>query len=176
MCRGRKTFRVLAGIQIILHAGFLQTAFNCSGHVSWDRSRTYGTSSAASSDRPTSIGQFTLKGKAMRKFVSTAALFGLFAVAAFAESYSGKLLDASCYDQQKKASACDATSTTASFAIDVSGTVYKLDTAGNTKASAALKNRADRVDPSKPQTKDVMAKVEGTEKAGTITVTSIDVQ
>lgn len=32
MCRGRKTFRVLAGIQIILHAGFLQTDCNCSGH------------------------------------------------------------------------------------------------------------------------------------------------
>jgi hypothetical protein len=54
--------------------------------------------------------------------------------------------------------------------------VYKLDSAGNAKASAALKGRADRVDPSKPQSKDVMAKVEGTEKGGTITVISIDVQ
>ena len=112
----------------------------------------------------------------MRRFLSIAAVFGVFSVAALAESYSGKLLDASCYDQQKKASGCDATSTTASFAIDASGTVYKLDNAGNTKAAAALKGRADRVDPSKPQSKDVMAKVEGTEKGGTITVTSIDVQ
>lgn len=112
----------------------------------------------------------------MRRFVSTAALFGVFSMAALAESYSGRLLDASCYDQQKKASACDVTSTTASFAIDASGTVYKLDSAGNTKASAALKNRADRVDPSKPQSKQVMAKIDGTEKGGTITVSSIDVQ
>ena len=112
----------------------------------------------------------------MRRFVSTAALFGVFSIAALAESYSGKLLDSACYDQQKKANACAATSTTASFAIDASGTVYKLDSAGNTKASAALKNRADRVDPSKPQSKEVMAKVDGTEKGGTITVTSIDVQ
>jgi hypothetical protein len=95
---------------------------------------------------------------------------------ALAESYSGKLLDASCYDQQKKAAACDASSTTSSFAIEASGTVYKLDSAGNTKASAALKNRADRLDPSKPQAKEVMAKVDGTEKGGTITVSSIDVQ
>jgi hypothetical protein len=112
----------------------------------------------------------------MRRFLSTAALFGVFSMAALAESYSGKLLDASCYDQQKKASACDATSATTSFALEASGTVYKLDNAGNTKASAALKNRADRVDPSKPQSKDVMAKIEGSEKSGTIAVTSIDVQ
>jgi hypothetical protein len=95
---------------------------------------------------------------------------------AFAESYSGRLLDASCYDQQKKASACDATSATTSFAIDASGMVYKLDSAGNTKASAALKSRADRVDTSKPQSKEVSAKVDGTEKGGTISVNSIDVQ
>ena len=112
----------------------------------------------------------------MRRFVSTAALLGAFSMVALAESYSGKLLDASCYDQQKKASACDATSTTASFAIEAGGTVYKLDSAGNSKASAALKNRADRVDPSKAQSKEVMAKIDGTEKSGTITVTSIDVQ
>jgi hypothetical protein len=122
-------------------------------------------------------GQFTLKReKTMRRFVSTAALFGVFAMVALAESYSGKLLDASCYEQQKKATACDATSTTSSFAIEASGTVYKLDNAGNTKASAALKNRADRVDPSKPQAKEVMAKIDGTEKGGTITVTDISVQ
>jgi len=112
----------------------------------------------------------------MPRFLSTAAIFGVFSMAALAESYSGKLLDASCYDQQKKASACDATSTTASFALEASGMVYKLDSACNAKASAALKNRADRVDPSKTQSKEVMAKIDGTEKGGTIAVTSIDVQ
>ncbi len=112
----------------------------------------------------------------MRRLLSTAALFGVFSMVALAESYSGKLLDASCYDQQKKATACDATSSTTSFALEASGAVYKLDSAGNTKASAALKNRADRVDPSKPQSKEVMAKIDGSEKGGTIAVTSIDVQ
>jgi hypothetical protein len=112
----------------------------------------------------------------MRRLVTVGALFGVFSMAALAESYSGRLLDASCYDQQKKASACDANSTTASFAIEASGTVYKLDNAGNTKASAALKNRADRVDPSKTQSKEVMAKIDGAEKSGTIAVTTIDVQ
>jgi hypothetical protein len=95
---------------------------------------------------------------------------------ALAESWSGKLVDASCYDQQKKAAGCDATSKTTAFGIEASGMVYKLDRAGNTKAAAALKNRADRADPSKPQATEVMAKVDGTEKGGTITVESIDVQ
>jgi hypothetical protein len=96
---------------------------------------------------------------------------------ALADSYSGKLLDATCYDQQKKVALCDATNTTTAFALEASGTVYKLDATGNTKASAALKNRGDRAaDPGKPDSKQVMAKVTGTEKAGTIEVESIDVQ
>jgi hypothetical protein len=96
---------------------------------------------------------------------------------ALADSYSGKLLDATCYDQQKKAAACDATSTTTAFALEASGTVYKLDAAGNAKAADALKSRADRAtDPSKSQAKQVMAKVDGTEKGGIITVEKIDVQ
>jgi len=112
----------------------------------------------------------------MRRILSLGALLGVFSMLALAESYSGKLLDASCYDQQKKSSGCDATSSTTAFAIEASGSVYKLDRAGNTKASAALKNRADRSDPTKQQSKEVMAKVEGSEKGGTITVESVDVQ
>ena len=93
-----------------------------------------------------------------------------------AETYSGKLLDASCYNQQKKVVSCDATSSTTAFALAVSGTVYKLDSGGNSKASAALKDRADRSDPNKPQPKAVMATVNGTEKGGIIAVESIDMQ
>ena len=95
---------------------------------------------------------------------------------ALAANYSGKLLDASCYDQQKKADSCNATSSTTAFAIEVSGTVYKLGSAGNTKASAAIKNRADRSDPSKPQSAEIVAKVDGAEKGGIISVESIEVQ
>jgi len=113
----------------------------------------------------------------MRKILSLAALLGAFSLVALAESYNGKLLDATCYDQQKKAAGCDASSSSTSFALEASGMVYKLDRAGNTKAAAALKNRADRTDPNaKQQSKEVMAKVDGTEKGGTITVDSIDVQ
>lgn len=112
----------------------------------------------------------------MRRIMSVLALTGAFSMLALAENYSGKLLDWSCYDQQKKALSCDASSATTSFAIDVSGKVYKLDNNGNTKATAALKNRADRADPSKQQSKEVMANVSGTEKGGTISVENIDVQ
>jgi hypothetical protein len=113
----------------------------------------------------------------MRRVLSLLALSAVFSILALAESWSGKLLDAACYDQQKKVDACDATSMTAVFALEASGNVYKFDAAGNAKASAALKNRSDRAtDPNKPQSKEVMAKVDGTEKGGIITVESIDVQ
>jgi hypothetical protein len=112
----------------------------------------------------------------MRKILSLIALSAVFSICALAETYSGTLLDSSCYDQQKKASSCEATSSTSAFAIEVSGKVFKLDQAGNSKASDALKNRADRSDPTKQQSKGIMAKVSGTEKDGTITVESIDVQ
>jgi hypothetical protein len=113
----------------------------------------------------------------MRRVLFVLAFSAVFSMLALAESWSGKLLDATCYDQQKKAATCDATSATTAFALDASGTVYKLDADGNSKASEALKNRADRaVDPSKPASSHVMAKVQGTEKGGIISVETIDVQ
>src|SRR5580704_10916556 len=107
-------------------------------------------------------GQFQRRNrgkKIMRRTLSLLTLAGAFSVLALAENYSGKLLDASCYDQQKKEASCDASSATAAFAIDVSGKVFKLDQSGNTKAATALKNRADRTDPTKQQSKEVMAQV-----------------
>ena len=93
------------------------------------------------------------RNNTMRRILLPVTLFGVFSMCALAANFSGKLVDASCYDQQKKASSCDATSNTTAFALEVSGTIYKLDTAGNSKASDAIKNRADRTDPSKPQPK-----------------------
>jgi hypothetical protein len=113
----------------------------------------------------------------MRKTLSLLAFSTLFSVAAFAEDWSGKLIDASCYSQTKKTASCDATGTTSTFALEVSSKVYPLDAAGNSKAASAMKNRADRaVDPANPQSKEIIAKVTGAEKSGTITVESIDIQ
>ena len=113
----------------------------------------------------------------MRKLLSLFAFSSVFAMLAFAGDWSGKLIDASCYSQQKSATTCAASSTTTAFALDVSGKVYNLDASGNSKATSAMKNRADRAaDPANPQAKEIMAKVSGTESGGTITVDSIDVQ
>jgi hypothetical protein len=113
----------------------------------------------------------------MRKTLTLLAFSAVFSVAAFGDDWSGKLIDASCYSQTKKAAACDATTTTSQFALDVSGKVLTLDTNGNAKAAAAVRNRADRaVDPSSPQAKSIIAKVSGTENSGTIIVESVDVE
>lgn len=105
-------------------------------------------------------------------------------VFAYADSWSGKLLDASCYDRMKDSSksydeACAATSQTTAFVLTSSGKVYRLDAVGNTRAAAAMKNRAERSAPAAPGaalTKDIDARVEGNETAGTITVTTIELQ
>ena len=113
----------------------------------------------------------------MRKTCCLLALPLVFTTLALAESWSGKLVDATCYAKQQSATGCDATGATKAFAIEVSGKVYKLDETGNEKAATALKSRADKAaDPTKPQASMVMAKVEGTESGGTITTQSIEVQ
>ncbi len=106
---------------------------------------------------------------------------------AFADSWTGKLLDASCYDrshdskQSPSAESCTATSQSSAFVLESQGKVFRLDAAGNTRAAAAIRSRADRTapgqaTPGQSALRDVMAKVDGNEAAGTITVTAIDVQ
>ena len=115
----------------------------------------------------------------MKQTLYVMALSAALSMVAFAGDWSGKLIDATCNDQhqQTKAASCDATSATTSFAIDVSGKVYKLDATGNSKAAAALKARADRsADPSKAPAGPMTAKVTGTEKEGVIAVENIEVQ
>ena len=113
----------------------------------------------------------------MTRIASLLMLSAVFSMSALAATWSGKLLDSSCYDKEKKADACTANTQTTAFALDVNGRIYKLDDTGNSKAADALKNRADRAtDPAKPESNEVMAKVTGTETGGTITVESIDVR
>ena len=122
----------------------------------------------------------------MRRTLILLALPAMLSTLAFAESWSGTLLDSSCYDRQaqapnsdaaKAASACMATSQTSSFAIETAGKVYKLDSAGNSKASTAFKNRAERSAPEKGAVAaKTMATVEGTESGGVIKVDRIDIQ
>jgi hypothetical protein len=112
----------------------------------------------------------------MQKILLLVAFCTVSSVMAFGATWSGRLIDANCYTQQKKVASCDATGTTTAFALEVSGKVYMLDANGNAKASSALKNRADRAaDPNNPQSMEILAKVSGTETGGTINVDSVDV-
>src|ERR1035438_4522914 len=105
----------------------------------------------------------------MRKTCYLIILSTALVISAFGANWSGKLLDARCYDKQQSATGCDVKGTTTSFALDVSGKVYKLDAAGNPKATAPPRNRADRAaDPAKPPSMEIMAKVEGSEHGNTI--------
>lgn len=111
----------------------------------------------------------------MRTVLPALAMAAVLSIPGFAASWSGKLLDAACYQAQKKTDTCDATSKSTSFALFAGGKVYMLDSGGNSKAAAAIKNRADRADPAKQQSAAVNATVTGTETSGSITVETIDV-
>jgi len=104
----------------------------------------------------------------------------VFSALALAETWTGKLVDATCADQQQQsATSCNPTSATTMFAIVAGGKTYKLDDAGNTKAMDALKGRADRAaDPNAPAAGgQISAKVTGTKQGdNTLKVDSIEVQ
>ncbi len=106
------------------------------------------------------------------------ALLTVFSGLAMAESWQGRLLDASCYEQHKSAATCDATSSTTTFSLFVSNQAYKLDDAGNAKVVEALKSRADRSsDPSKPLAGMIMAKITGSKEGeGILKVESVELQ
>jgi hypothetical protein len=105
------------------------------------------------------------------------ALSAICAAFACAESWSGRLLDATCIDQQK--SSCDPTSATVAFAINVSGKLYKLDDSGNAKAVAALKARNESAkDPNQSASAGaaITAKVNGVMEGEVVKVESIQLQ
>lgn len=94
----------------------------------------------------------------------------------FGAMWTGKLLDASCYDSNGKqvhagiARTCAATAASKAFVMENrAGKVYKLDSNGNAKAEAALEKGA--LKPSKHG--DVRARVYGHRHGDTIEVTSI---
>jgi hypothetical protein len=114
----------------------------------------------------------------MRRILTASACVALFAGLALAETFTGKLIDASCAQQQQSANSCIPNASTTAYAIDVSGKVYQLDADGNAKAAEALKSRADRMaEPNGPaKTDQVRARVKGTLEGGTLKVDSIEVQ
>src|SRR5215470_16780074 len=112
----------------------------------------------------------------MQKLLTLGALSAMLGGLAFAANFNGRLLDATCVDQNKS-KACDPTSTSATFALLVNGKMLKLDDAGNAKAVKALQGRADRqTDPNAPSAGAVLAKVTGTSDGDVIRVDVIQLQ
>lgn len=114
--------------------------------------------------------------------VCTLSVILVFATAlAYAETFTGKLFDASCVGQptnEQKAEACAPTSGTTSFAIQASGKLLKLDADGNRKAAEAWKEYNSSADRAKdPDAKnEVMATVEGTRSGDEIKVEAIQIR
>ena len=117
----------------------------------------------------------------MRKVCTLSAILVFVSALAYAETFTGKLFDASCVDQHKNeqtTEACMPTSSTASFAIQASGKMLKLDEDGNRKAAEAwteYNNSADRAKDPDAQS-HVMATVEGTLSGDEIKVEAIQIR
>ena len=114
----------------------------------------------------------------MKTIAKLGLVLGAFAALGYAENWTGKLIDASCHDrsqqnpaekQKSDLSACAASASTTSFAIETSeGKVLKLDAAGNAKAATALKGN--------PANKSPEATVSGSMEGQTVKVDSISVR
>ena len=111
----------------------------------------------------------------MRRLLVLTGIAAFAAALAMADTFTGQLLDASCYAQAKSAKSCAATASTGSFLLEASGKVYKLDPDGNSKAAEALKSRTSQ--PGGPESPGpVNAKVDGTMDGDTLHVQAIAVQ
>lgn len=134
----------------------------------------------------------------MRKSVQLLTLFAAFAAMGFSETWRGRLVDASCYDQQNGVQGqnqstqngtrgnqmnaggmCNPTSSTTAFELVVSNVAYKLNDSGNSKAAEAIRSTADRpANPSQPASTNnrINATVTGTKEGQTIKVDRISIQ
>ncbi|GEM_PF-3427898 len=85
------------------------------------------------------------------------------------QSWSGKLVDASCHERDPKAS-CPISATTTSYGIVTSdGSFYKLDSNGNSQVSKELEQKTTK-------TGSMNATVTGSLQGDTINVQSVQIQ
>jgi hypothetical protein len=117
----------------------------------------------------------------MRVTSRLGALFVLASALAFAETWTGKLLDANCASKgatsESTMEACTPTSSTSSFVLEVSNKKYTLDQEGNKKAVAAFKESQSGAERAKDpeQYSGITATVNGSLRGEEIQVTSIKV-
>jgi len=104
-------------------------------------------------------------------------LFCLAGIAAYAESWEGKLIDASCFENttnkapkiDKLDKDCAPSAATTTFAVLADGKVFKLDAAGNSKVAANIYGGAVKAD----HDRDVHVTVKGSLQGDTIRVDSV---
>ncbi len=106
-------------------------------------------------------------------------LFVLASAFAYAETWTGKLVDADCVSKNANA-ACMPTASTKAFALEVSDPdrSYTFDQEGNKKAAEALKasqSGAERAKNPNEENSEITATVDGTLVGQRIDVTSITV-
>ena len=95
----------------------------------------------------------------MRTIAKLGLTLGAFAILSYADTWSGKLLDAACVERTREnpernstktgnPPTCVASKSTGAFALQTSdGKVYKLDPAGNSKAATAVRGNPDNDSP-----------------------------
>lgn len=110
----------------------------------------------------------------MRIMLRRIFLFWIASVLCFADTWTGKLIDAACADldksniQTKDASVCAPKERTEAFAIQTSdGKIYKLDSAGNAKAAEFFK--ATKIKP------DIDVTISGTMSGQLVKVDALNV-
>src|SRR3954468_11825316 len=107
----------------------------------------------------------------MKRILMLCAGLSLLSVGAFAESWSGTLVDVMCKgkDLASHTTKCAVSCAKGGYGLVLSdGKFVKLDEGGNAKALAALKTTSKE--------KDLKAKVTGTMDGDTVKVTSIELQ
>jgi len=119
----------------------------------------------------------------MKTIAKILPVFCLGSMLCLAETFSGKVVDAACKDQNatppaaqstnppsaQTTNACEPTASTSSFGIELSdGKVLKLDGAGNTKVADMLKNSSNK--------SSLQATVTGSLDGQTVKVDTVDIK
>jgi hypothetical protein len=92
---------------------------------------------------------------------------------AFADEWSGKLVDANCTNPLGGVHACDPGTTTTNFGLVINGDAYLFNSKGNSKAAEAIKHLAETADANHPDVYPVNVIVTGTKAGKTILVESV---
>ena len=98
--------------------------------------------------------------------------------AAFADEFTGTLVDADCMHRNGGPHACDAGVNTTAFSLLAAGRAYQFTRAGNLKVSAAMKQRErlHDADPHYPYSRPPNALVTGQQAGKTIIVKRIVIE